>query len=645
MKSKSIIIASHISQLKWAAIVFFSFFLVFKSFSTNRIGDGSEYILQYLSLIHSHTPWINNSDLDIYRKFYESNEIGYLVDPRTLYEASPSLHKETSFDLNHFWLYSALAAFCHLLFGLLMIETSVSSSFLILHAALIALVAQTAYRKHKIPGLIAVFSLLLTSPMLWFTNKIHTEFFTFCLVMLAVIYVFNSNFLPASFSLAMASTQNISFGVLAGIILACHFIFQKEERSSGKSVVLSIVTIFLTLLHPVYYWFRQDVITPQLKAGFVNVNSDFRNFFVWLIDPDIGLITNWPFGIMLLILFARSLRRRAPFKVKINIYIIFVLLFLLVSLYAQSSTLNINSGATTGPSRYGLWYIGLFFPIALRFFKLEKAERFRGEYVVSLICFSLLFLASIYSFAPNRSENYSSPSKVSRAIQTMFPKFYNPPPELFMERYSGYGESRYISIVIGPDCKKTLIRPIQQSLTIAAPRECNYSIDRIGKYVIDKKLLKNTDYYFNIPEEDILSIRIKITTSKIFFGQSGNGTELFTFGWSSPEEWGTWSEGKKSTLVLPCRVYSNEITQARLTAGSFGVQKIVIGQVGSESTPTKYIFKGGIQEIQVGLDPRICRNGFHYLEIGAPDAISPKSKGISEDSRELGISLVEVNLG
>jgi len=44
---------------------------------------------------------------------------------------------------------------------------------------------------------------------------------------------------------------------------------------------------------------------------------------------------------------------------------VFVVSYLAISLFAQSSTQNLNSAATPGLSRYGLWYIALFFPLFL----------------------------------------------------------------------------------------------------------------------------------------------------------------------------------------------------------------------------------------------------------------------------------------
>ncbi|MCK9912270.1 hypothetical protein MXD81_24160, partial [Microbacteriaceae bacterium K1510] len=49
-----------------------------------------------------------------------------------------------------------------------------------------------------------------------------------------------------------------------------------------------------------YYFARYGVVTPQVLAGGATPGLYLNIWYIWLIDPDIGLFPNWPFGLLLL---------------------------------------------------------------------------------------------------------------------------------------------------------------------------------------------------------------------------------------------------------------------------------------------------------------------------------------------------------
>jgi len=189
------------------------------------------------------------------------------------------------------------------------------------------------------------------------------------------------------------------------------------------------------------------------------------------------LIPNWPFGAVILaaglIVFLSRLRTRYP-RTAIDLkMLVFTVLFMGVSIYAQSSTTNLNSGATTGIARYALWYLPLFFPLIVK--SLGFASKSMKLLIPLLSVATALSLMSTYSNFPTLPESYTSPSLASQFIQSNAPWAYNPPPEIFAERYSGVGEGVHKSMpraVFGPDCKKVLVFAGPERTAIFAPPDC-----------------------------------------------------------------------------------------------------------------------------------------------------------------------------
>ena len=211
-------------ELKIFTLAFLAFFLFYRAFPLTRIGDGSEYILQYEAIVKGHRTWITKTATQAYDLVFNRHEIAFMVNSSQIQSTFPSLKTGSGFDLNHFWLYSALAGLVHLAFLILFLNVSVAYSFIILHSILFGLLILVAWKKFRFPGVVSVLVLLTVSPIFWYGNKIHTEFFTFSLVTLATILVCSAEYGFAAISLATASTQNPSFAAIACLMLIIHFI-------------------------------------------------------------------------------------------------------------------------------------------------------------------------------------------------------------------------------------------------------------------------------------------------------------------------------------------------------------------------------------------------------------------------------------
>ncbi|MCK9911223.1 hypothetical protein MXD81_18880, partial [Microbacteriaceae bacterium K1510] len=82
------------------------------------------------------------------------------------------------------------------------------SSFVALHAILFLVLLAIAAECHGWKGFVAVLLLTLGSPIAWYANKVHSEFFTICLTLAGIILAMRNQLIGGALVMAMAATQN-----------------------------------------------------------------------------------------------------------------------------------------------------------------------------------------------------------------------------------------------------------------------------------------------------------------------------------------------------------------------------------------------------------------------------------------------------
>ncbi|MBA1275228.1 hypothetical protein [Stutzerimonas azotifigens] len=601
-----------------------------------RVGDGSEYYGLYLAFESAFHPWMTSDVFSSYQAFADSRAVLGLVSADQLASAFPTLRLGDTADFNHFWFYSFLA----FLIGY-PLSISPHSAFLVLHGALFTVPAFMSFLYYRWLGFGVFFLFSLSTPLIWFSNKAHTEFLTYCLGLAAVLAVLQARYVAAAFFMAVVSTQNPSFALLAGLLL-CFRIFQLSEKQYSFGDVVAIVcTVLLVLLHPVYYFLRFGVATPQLLAGGADLGKNIGYFYIWLVDPDIGLLPNWPLGVLLLI-FAfvgfRLFRRGPDFFENRMAWLFFLVSYFLVSVYSHSSTVNLNSGATINIARYSLWYIPLFFPIALIAAKWLVLSRARW---VSAFCIIIPFLGiALLTFFPAKYESYTTPTRLSYFLQSRFPALYDPPPEVFLERFSGVGEAadKKRALVVGPDCKKILFIPGDTDLLVTTPRGCLLSQQRLAELLESKNYQSET--YFRLTSDEMRSSALRIEPGVRYeFKRGGSGNFALGDGWGRGEDWGVWSEGARANLHIPCTVGRD--LSVVINAGGFVYP-------GRDSTALEIsaagikLWSGGLsdaRDIPLTIPASGCVEGSLHISFDLANPQSPLHAGLSNDPRVVGVSL------
>ncbi|SHG39716.1 hypothetical protein [Massilia sp. CF038] len=619
-------------------------FAVLARLAAVRVGDASEYYAMLLAFDGIHRPWMTAEPYARYQELYQSNSILGLLPTDTLAHAFEALRVNNTADFNHFWLYSLLAELSGTAARLLGIHPTVHQNFVVLHYLLAVMVASIGYHTFSWRGVSAVLLILLVSPLFWFSNKAHTEFMTVCLVLGALAWLMREKYLPAALLLALAATQNPSFALLAGLALGMRVWLQRARAYNLAEVAMVVATVLAVLMHPVYYFLRYGVPTPQLLAGGAALGANLSTFYVWFVDPDLGLFPNWPLGLLALLLGAfivlrRQWRSDTPAT---RPFLLFCLAYLAINLFAHSSTTNLNSGATPGLARYALWYMPLMLPVLLQVLGYLRARPLAGRLTLALVV--LLGGVSLQVNDPRRFERYTTPSLSSRALQKHLPGLYNPPPEVFAERYSGHGENVYaqnVRAVVGPDCRKALIMGNPDSRAALAPPACGLDKRALDRLVNNTAVHPGAPYYLQLPATIAPLEADKLAAGPHRVAAGGEPVDVLGEGWSVPESWGVWSDGHAATLTLPCgpaQYFGNgKPFTLLLNLRPFQQQALRASYQG------KLLWEGVVnevdQEVVIKVPGAPCEGTRMVISLALPGAVSPQSLKLSGDPRLLGVGL------
>jgi hypothetical protein len=263
----------------------------------------------------------------------------------------------------------------------------------------------------------------------------------------------------SALSFALASTQNPPFAILAGLAFGVGFWRTRWAGIRGRLPVW-IAAFGLAALQPVYYILRLNILNPVVATGAAKMDRDvfsLRKMFSFIVDPDIGLIPNWPAALLVLLLFGfMAVKKKAGFR---SATWLFLLGSLPVLLWSQSRTLNLNHGGTFLISRYSLWYLYVFFLVLWQMGKFLAGSR-RAARRAWLAAGLVAGTAVLVQFWPGRPEEYLRPTGASLWLYDHCPGAYDPMPEIFTERYRRIEENlpEDVWAVSNPSGNKILVR-------------------------------------------------------------------------------------------------------------------------------------------------------------------------------------------
>ncbi len=631
-------------------------YLLLQKLPAVRVGDGAEYYALERSVSIDHRPYVQDAAWTDYERIRESGSIASMQPAESLRQVYLPLTLGGGTDFNHFWLYPALAAMAGKIGNAIGLDTGTHAHFMLLHAVLAAGLILLCFRLHGIRGVFAALLILISSPALWYLNKVHTEFFTIVLSTAAVACALRSYWATAGLLLAVVTAQNISF--VAPALFSCTVAIASFRKGAkpGVGTMWQVVALaaaaLIAALHPAYYFFRFGGLTPQL----INIGADTSHLnpflsIQYLLDPDIGLLPNWPAGLLILAAFAIALVRRRVSRPAAT-FLVFLAIYMCAALVAQAATSNVNSGGTPGPARYALWYLCLFYPcVVLSAFPSYGARaRWARTGWMILVCASVIIALRLY--APWRPEAYTAPSKAAKLIYTHAPWMWNPAPEVFSERNAGLGERtpEGPSLIFGPKCRKALYLPGQGNAVAVYPANaCGVMTGVFANNLLLHHLPNRPDSptYFSLD-----STEVRGQFAALAAGLTVPATGLRPYlrdGWSVDEPWGVWSDGDASTIAFK--------TTDELPAGSCLILQVTGLWSGARQHAKVKVRVNGAAWQEYELDasqaastaipvalPKLAANAEARIELRYDKPASPAELGMSADGRRMTIGLTSLKI-
>ncbi len=603
----------------------------------------------------SQRPYMTDAGWAGYEAMIQANEVQGVPPLEWLKNAFTGLRTTSGADFNHFWLYPAGAAAVGFVGDRLGLAQTSHAHFLLLHAALLAGLLLLCYWTDRWKGVGAALIIACASPVLWFTNKVHTEFATVLFTTGAMALAAKRYWAGAGLLLALTSTQNISFAIPAFVCcVIALYQFCTEPRTGVRAAVDAVFlsgAAILALLHPAYYFFRFGGITPQLITFGADTSAIAPLTSIqYLLDPDIGLLPNWPLGMAILalaaLLAAKHYRQRPGILMTV-----FVVAYIGAAMAAQSATGNINSGATINVARYGMWYVCLLYPCIL--YIADHLTR-SGNATKVIAALAVLALAALNAkqYPPKKGESYDSPTPVSRVVYRFAPWMWTPAPEVFHERYSGIGESAPLqtpAVVLGPGCVRALYVPGDASRGVTTIRPypdgaCGMSDEQFQEAVGKRfDTLPTKPTYFELTKQELSEKKRPIP--ELVIGTPIGPDALRSYlreGWSPGEPWGTWSSGDRSTLELlaPPSARKLRITASAFLGGKHTKSVSSVSINGAEPTLIEFGPTSPQPSVFTFDLPANNKAQVIAVEILHKNPVSPADAGVSADTRELSIGMI-----
>ena len=326
------------------------------------------------------------------------------------------------------------------------------SGFTALNLLLLAAAAVLLVR--RVSTIAAV--LFAGGPILWWIDKPHPEVFVCASITVAFVFLRTAPWLTIA-ALGLASAQEPA--IVPALLAALVFAALPTGFAKRRVWIAAAAAVILAALNPLYQYARQGggvrallPINPHLPVAREILSTPF--------DPNIGIFVHAPFltavaALALILALVRSPRQvfTAAHGVVLTIGALFVLMF--------TQMLNVNSGGTPGPSRYGLWLLPVAIPV------LEAAPV--GVVLQALTAASVVW-CTIF-FAPSRPENYLQPTSLAAYLWQRWPAADDPLVEIFAERVSGSHPAPDPPLAT-PGCEKVLIVGRGSGSPTAWPGRC-----------------------------------------------------------------------------------------------------------------------------------------------------------------------------
>lgn len=629
-----------VSLALWGAIFALAALVATAIIGIGRVtGDGHQYYAMTIALLDTGKPFMTAKAWPLLNEYFAAHG-GPEITPRRL----GLVVDETQ----HFWFYSMLATCISI--ALRAIHADIGYSFTVVNVALGAAALYVCFVRQRLPGLLAGAILIFASPAIWYVDKAHTEFFTVAIGLMVVIAYAERALLLAALGLAVLSTQNLPFVPLAALCLAAWLFMAPRRAISRADLALSLTTVVMLFLQPIYYLIRLGVPHPQVLAGNVGGKPTLHAMIGWFIDPDVGLLPGWALGCVILAATIGLMVRRYRAGVRPRwdwLMAAGVFVYVVVCTYGQSSSSNYNHGAVITCSRYALWFIPLFY-----FPTIRLVEVMLGKGMFATLGLLAVLPVSVALYHPKKFENYRVPTHVSRLLYAYAPWAYDPYPEIFIERNGSVGdaiESKALWAVSNPSASKVVV--VRENWQKLDPNR----LPPVDGLAIDRKAVYDRAgaYFANNPTREYVYFNGVFKGARIEnVGAAMQAVDIpaaFGAGWWPHEPWGSWSSAPNADVILQLpedrvgTVNHIKVSGVVLVGAGRPCATVQASVNGTEAAEWK-LCQAGPHALEIPLDKASLTAGRNVVTFHIDALPSPESLQMSGDRRALGFGLISITL-
>ncbi|MCS7464246.1 hypothetical protein N0M98_29520 [Paenibacillus doosanensis] len=386
----------------------------------NRYGDGWEYFGMIVSFANHFTPDLKKEDIEI----IHSTALQYNIDANVIKNIDYSGYfKDLSgnFYSYHFWFYSLICV--PVFFMLKLFHLNTFKVFQITNAIFLIIMFWWILHKNSFSIRKKTWLILasILSPIWLYLPWSHPEVFSYVLLFIGLIELYEKRLLSSVVLISLASLQNPAIAIMVACIII-FYIF--STKKIDKSFIVMSFCSCIVLVPYLFYYINYKQFNIIASSGYASSSlitiSKISSLFF---DLNFGMILFIP---VLLIGFIWLVFR-------LNKEVIFWAIVLLMLSMICATQANWNSGMMY-INRYSVWMIPIIIFSTIDYFTNLK---FRNLAIISLVFILSSGTVLIYCITKYDGTNYLKFSPLAKIAFSTVPSLYNPPYEVFVERSLG----------------------------------------------------------------------------------------------------------------------------------------------------------------------------------------------------------------
>lgn len=328
------------------------------------------------------------------------------------------------------------------------------------------------------------------SPLVWFIIWPGPDLYYLSLLLLAVFLFYEKNYALSAFLVVLASWQSQPLMILALGLIGFYLFFSSV---SSKTVAVSLSLLGLMLVPYLYNLFAFGTLTPWtiFEDGWTQIygfglhNASFKKLFEQIFDLNFGLF--WYAPVIVGVGFYSFLQRSALDRKTL----IFLLLIIATAFFYQTNPAWHYGTSGYGPSRHAIFLLPFLIYFATAYLA-HPAQHLRLRIMLFLFLFSQLLILSFNGWLAPNLLNTLRHSPYAKFALNNFPAYYNPTPEIFVDRTTNTDPKYPQSAVykVNGVCKKAYLLKTDRKIL---EKECGY-IEESAREKLDNEFLRKASY-------------------------------------------------------------------------------------------------------------------------------------------------------